>query len=53
MAEVMVATRAWWQMWDADLTLPTQTSRDQRFASRAREALAEVRKAGGTALCWC
>ncbi|MGB0726576.1 MAG: hypothetical protein ACPGQO_07335, partial [Candidatus Poseidoniaceae archaeon] len=50
MAEVMVATRAWWQMWDADLTLPTQTSRDQRFASRARGALAEVRKAGGTSL---
>ena len=31
MAEVMVATRAWWQMWDADLTLPTQTSRNRRF----------------------
>ena len=50
MAEVMVATRAWWHMWDADLTLPTRTSRDQRFASRARGALAELRKTGGSTL---
>ncbi len=50
MAEVMVATRAWWQMWDDDLTLPTRTSREQRFAARARGALAEVRNAGGSTL---
>ena len=50
MAEVMVATRAWWHMWDADLTLATRTSRDQRFASRARGALAELRKTGGSTL---
>lgn len=50
MAEVMVATRAWWQMWDADLTVTTRLSRDRRFAARARGALAEVRKAGGSTL---
>lgn len=50
MAEVMVATRAWWQMWDADLTVTTRHSRDLRFAARARGALAEVRKAGGSTL---
>ena len=50
MAEVMVATRAWWQMWDADLTVTTRLSRDRRFAARARGALAEVRKTGGSTL---
>ena len=50
MAEVMVATRAWWQMWDADLTVTTRLSRDRRFATRARGALAEVRKTGGSTL---
>tara|TARA_Y100001958_G_scaffold159425_1_gene160884 strand:- start:3890 stop:4690 length:801 start_codon:yes stop_codon:yes gene_type:complete len=50
MAEVMVSTRAWWQMWDADLTVTTRLSRDRRFAARARGALAEVRKAGGSTL---
>ncbi|MBV18938.1 MAG: hypothetical protein CMA56_03635, partial [Euryarchaeota archaeon] len=50
MAEVMVATRAWWEMWDADLTLPTRLSRDRRFAARARGALARVRELGGSTL---
>ena len=50
MAEVMVSTRAWWQMWDADLAVTTRLSRDRRFAARARGALAEVRKAGGSTL---
>ena len=50
MAEVMVSTRAWWQMWDADLTVTTRLSRDRRFAARARGALAEVQKAGGSTL---
>ena len=50
MAEVMVSTRAWWQVWDADLTVTTRLSRDRRFAARARGALAEVRKAGGSTL---
>jgi len=50
MAEVKVATRAWWSMWDADLTLPTRTSRDDRFAARARGALAAVRDGGGSTL---
>ncbi len=50
MAEVKIATRAWWKMWDADLTEPTRTSRDERFAARARGALASVREGGGTTL---
>jgi hypothetical protein len=37
-------------MWDADLTLPTRTSRDDRFAARARGALAAVRDGGGSTL---
>ena len=50
MTEVKIATRAWWKMWDADLTQSTRTSRDERFAARARGALASVREAGGTTL---